>query len=180
MIRDILTAHFERYPLMGPQDAVKLIYQRVFGPGHLITDPEKAAAFIRAEMAECCGADGPLYESIGGGLCRLNLGPCKARGIPAEDICALLTEAAGGTPGDKKDFRKAAEELRAMADAGETPFGADELEIFLAQYDFGACPPVRHSAAYREAYRPAYRIVIRKKLKDYLARRREKESLQKS
>ena len=46
MIRDILAEHFERYPLMVPQDAVKLIYQRVFGPGHLIRDPEAALRAI--------------------------------------------------------------------------------------------------------------------------------------
>ena len=88
MLEDILLQHLERYPQMEPQDAVKLIYQQEFGPGHLIRDEKKALEFLRQEMA---GAGEPLpgealYESIGNGLCRLNLRPCKAKGIPAEDI----------------------------------------------------------------------------------------------
>ena len=31
----ILREHAERYPLMQPTDAVKLIYQNEFGGGHL-------------------------------------------------------------------------------------------------------------------------------------------------
>ena len=179
MIRDILTAHFDRYPLMEARDAVKLIHQHIFGPGHLIQDREKALALIREEMS-AAPAGQPLYESIGGGLCRLNLGPCKGRGIPAEDICALFMQAADGTQGDKKAFREAIRELRDMADQGDTPFEAVTLDVLLAAYDEKKCPPLRHSEAYRRAYRPAYRVVIQKKLKDYLARRREGESLQKS
>ena len=34
----ILRAHAEKYPLMRPQDAVKLVYQNEFGGGHLIVD----------------------------------------------------------------------------------------------------------------------------------------------
>lgn len=175
MIRDILTAHFERYPLMGPQDAVKLIYQHVFGPGHLIRDRQKALQAIREETAALTeGGEEPLYEFLGGGLCRLNLRPCKQRGIPAEDICELLTEAANGTKGDPKAFRRALRELQAMAEAGETPFEAVEMDMFLLDYPEKGCPPVHHSPAYRAAYRPAYRVVIQKRLKDYLAARRAK------
>ena len=36
----ILASHAERYPLMEPTDAVKLIYQNEFGGGHLIRDEE--------------------------------------------------------------------------------------------------------------------------------------------
>ena len=187
MIRDILAEYFDRYPLAGPQDAVKLIYQHVFGPGHLIRDREKTLRVLREEMALLSAWDGkePLYERIGGGLCRLNLRPCIAKGIPAEDICALLTEAAEGTKGDVKKFRQALGELEEMADYGETPFEGIALDVFLMDYRDRGCPPVHHSVPYREAYRPAYRVVIQKKLKDYLAARREEagggnESLQKS
>ncbi len=181
MIRDILAEHFERYPLMGPQDAVKLIYQRVFGPGHLIRDPDAALRAIREEMKGLSDWDGrePLYERLGGGLCRLNLRPCRAKGIPAEDVCDLLMQAANGTQGDMKEFRRCLKELEDMAEYGETPFEGIALDVFLL--DYRGARPVHHSVPYREAYRPAYRVVIQKKLKDYLAARREKqESLQKS
>ena len=57
MLEDILLQHFDRYPKMEPQDAVKLIYQHAFGPGHLIRDEKKAFAFLQQELA---GAGEPL------------------------------------------------------------------------------------------------------------------------
>ena len=30
--------HLEMYPLMQPQDVMKLLYQRNYGPEHMITD----------------------------------------------------------------------------------------------------------------------------------------------
>ena len=42
MLEDVLLQHFDRYPRMQPQDAVKLIYQQEFGPGHLVKDEKKA------------------------------------------------------------------------------------------------------------------------------------------
>ncbi len=51
MLEDILLQHFDRYPQMQPQDAVKLIYQQEFGPGHLIKDEKKALEYLRQEMA---------------------------------------------------------------------------------------------------------------------------------
>ena len=176
MLKDVLLTHFDRYPLMTPQDAVKLIYQQEFGPEHLIRDPGKALAALRKEMVglEADAAE-PLYEPIGNGLCRLNLRPCMARGIPAEDICRMFCETAQSVSGDRKRFRQGLRELRALAEAEETPFDAVELDLFLAQYP-DACPAVRHSEAYRAAYRPAYRLVLQKKIKDDLAARRKRKA----
>ena len=48
---DILLSHFVRYPQMTPQDAVKLLYQSAFGPGHLIRDEGMARARLAEELA---------------------------------------------------------------------------------------------------------------------------------
>ena len=47
MLESILAAHFEKYPAMRPEDAVKLIYQNEFGPGHMIPDAQRALARLR-------------------------------------------------------------------------------------------------------------------------------------
>ena len=173
MMEDILLQHFEKYPQMQAQDAVKLIYQQEFGPEHMIKDPAKALAMIRQEMNGLePQPEEPLYEAIGNGLCRLNLRPCVERGIPAEDIARLFTETVSGVQGDKKQFRQALRALQRLAEEDETPFDPVELDIFLAHYP-AACPALHHSEAYRAAYAPAYRIVLQKKLKDYLAARRQ-------
>ncbi len=173
MLKDVLLTHFERYPRMAPQDAVKLIYQQEFGPEHLIRDPEKALQMLKQEMDGLAADDKePLYESIGNGLCRLNLRPCAARGIPAEDICRLFCETAASVTGDRRRFRQGIRDLRELAEDGETPFEAIEMDLFLARYP-DSCPAVHHSEAYRAAYRPAYRLVLQKKVKDYLAEQRK-------
>ncbi len=173
MAEDILLEHFARYPGMEPQDAVKLLYQREFGPAHMLRDPKGALTALRREMT---GLGEPLsgerlYEPIGGGLCRLNLRPCLSKGISAEDICALCLETAEGMRGDEKRFRQALRVLQRLAEEEETPFDAAALDIFLARYPARPCP-VHHSDAYRAAYRPAYRLVSQKKIKDYLAEKR--------
>ena len=176
MLEDILLQHFERYPQMEPQDAVKLIYQQEFGPEHAVKDAKKALILLKQEMDALTPKPGePLYESIGNGLCRLNLRPCAERGIPAEDIARLFLETAQAASGDKKSFRQGLKALQKLAEAGETPFDAVELDLFLARYP-DSCPAVHHSVSYHLAYAPAYRVVAQKKVKDYLAGRRNSQS----
>ncbi len=173
MLEDILLQHFAQYPKMEPQDAVKLIYQQEFGPEHMIKDPGKSLSSLKTEMAALpAGPAGEtLYESIGNGLCRLNLRPCREKGIPAEDVNRLFVETAQSTEGDKKRFRQSLRALQKLAEEGETPFDAIDLDLFLARYP-DSCPAMHHSVSYRLAYAPAYRIVAQKKLKTYLAGRR--------
>ena len=173
MLEDILLQHFAQYPKMEPQDAVKLIYQQEFGPEHMIRDAAKSLAALKMEIAQLqsSGAKEPLYESIGNGLCRLNLRPCRDRNIPAEDVNRLFVETAQGMEGDKRRFRQGLRALQKLAEEEETPFDAVELDLFLARYP-DSCPALHHSVTYRLAYAPAYRIVAQKKLKAYLAGRR--------
>ncbi len=173
MLEDVLLRHFEAYPRMEPQDAVKLIYQQEFGAEHAVKDAKKALTMLRQEMETLSPRPGEaLYEAIGNGLCRLNLRPCLERGIPAEDIARLFLETAQGAQGDKKRFRQGIKTLQKLAEAGETPFEAIDLDVFLARYP-DSCPAVHHSVAYHLAYAPAYRVIAQKKVKDYLAGRRQ-------
>lgn len=175
MINDILAAHFESYPAMEPADAVKLIYQNEFGPGHMIPDEKKALARLQQEMSSLSPIDRaePLYESIGNGLCRLNLRPCMERKIPPEEINRLFCETSKGMQGDQKQLIKKLQTLSQMADRDETPFFAAELDYYLILYREKKYPAVHHSEAYRAAYAPAYRVVLQKRLKDYLKQLRK-------
>lgn len=179
MMQNILAEHFARYPKMEPRDAVKLLYQAEFGPEHMIRDGQKSLSLIREEMASLAGREGErMYEPIGGGLCRWNLAACREKGIPPEDVNRLFVETARSVKGDKRRFREALRLLEEMAENDETPFEAIHLDIFLIWYRDKNCPAVHHSDTYKNAYHPAYRVVSQKKLKEYLAARRE--SLQKS
>lgn len=49
MTDPILLTHAQKYPLMEPRDAVKLLYQRNFGGGHLIPDEAACLDFLQQE-----------------------------------------------------------------------------------------------------------------------------------
>ena len=85
---DILLFHFARYPKMTPQDAVKLLYQSAFGPGHLLRNEDMARNRLAEELAATQESDGPLLEDIGGGYARLYLGAAKRANLPLEEIFA--------------------------------------------------------------------------------------------
>ena len=50
-LRAVLVMHARRYPVMKPQDVIKLCYQSEFGGGHLIRDIQSSLQFIAEEMA---------------------------------------------------------------------------------------------------------------------------------
>ena len=47
---DALIAYAERYPAAEPQDLYKLVFQDLYGPGHLLTDSTAALRYINAEL----------------------------------------------------------------------------------------------------------------------------------
>lgn len=155
----VLSTHFARYPAMTPQDAVKLLYQAVFGPGHLIADPAAAAVRLSAERAACEKTDAPAFEPIGGGFARLHLGARELEGISDEVLTRLFLSAAEKT-GEMETFLAELSKLEALAAEGKTPFSREELAAYLAAYRAEGCPMVSHSEAYRQAYSPAYRVVF--------------------
>lgn len=159
-MRTILLAHFDRYPEMTPQDAVKLVYQSAFGPGHLLADPERARAFLHRELEETPARAGAVYEPIGGGYARLHLAAAKAEGMAETEIFAAFFRAANRQTPGKAAFEQGLSLLEGLAAAGQTPFSAEALADYLARYRAEGCPMVSHSEIYRNAYRPAYRVVL--------------------
>ena len=70
---DILKAHHQRYPLMMPQDVVKLIYQHEFGGGHLIKDKNLSLIRLEEEYASIQKINEEEIIPIGNDLVRVSL-----------------------------------------------------------------------------------------------------------
>lgn len=156
----VLGAHARRYPLMRPQDAVKLVFQNEFGGGHLIQDAGECLLRLETEYAlvqEDAGM--PLTESLGNGMARLHIAAAKARGIPAAEIHELFMKSASRAQGSRASFESKLALLLCAADEGLFAFGGDELTRYLDKYRRAGSPLVSHSEAYRAAYLPAYRVV---------------------
>ena len=164
-LKQILTDHARRYPLMEPTDAVKLIYQNEFGGGHLIRDEAACIAYLQREYgAVAQSADASLTEDIGNGLVRMNLRALNAHSYPPEALAADFIRSAAAHTGNLDSFLKKLDILRQLTKDGHFGFSSEVLEDYLCSYAEAGYPMVSHSETYRKAYAPAYRIV----LKEYL------------
>lgn len=147
----LLRLHRARYPLMQPQDGVKLLYQSVFGPMHLGEDVEVLAADIAEEwktVPETVSPDGA--ERIGGGLCRFPLQPDAFSTEAARLLAELMQQTARHCRGSPTQLRRLLEQFGAEA---------PDLRRWLAETAWDAASPVRHSAQFRAAYQPHYRLL---------------------
>ncbi len=159
-MQELLRAQVNRYPALEVLDAVKLCYQSEFGGGHLVSSREESLERLREETKGLSPVPGkPLFESIGGGLCRLNLDAENAWNLRLETINGLFFTAAKDKRGNREGFEKKLQVLKHLCQAGEMPFSSSELEAYLISYRESGYPPVSHSDTYRELYQPHYRVV---------------------
>jgi len=155
-ITRIIRNHAARYPESEPQDVVKLLYQSVFGPGHLVSDPNAAAERLLHELKNSPSRESVFNDEIGGGFARLHL-------IPGTDpdyaLFAFLKSAR--SVGSSHELLKAFETLYHLSGEDALTFDTQSLNRYLDDYRAAGCPMVSHSAAYRGAYAPSYRVVHR-------------------
>jgi uridine kinase len=164
----ILRSHASAYPAMRPPDAVKLIHQNEFGPGHLIFDEGQSLALLRQELAMIKrDLATPLSEPIGNGLVRLHLA-AAGRKVRPDTLGRWFVLTAADAGGSAAAMEHKLGCLRDVCQTGAFGFSPEELSQYLSKYTALRYPAVRHSEAYRRAYRPAYRLV-RSVFADYFA-----------
>jgi len=157
-LKAILIAHAQRYPLMQPTDAVKLIYQNEFGGGHLIRDEHACLNYLRQEYASVTkDSTAPLYEDIGNGIVRVNLAAVKPEDL--EQLGQDFIASAAKHKGTLDSFLNKLEVLRKLTAEGVFTFDTNALSAYLYEYKAAGYPAVSHSPEYRQAYNPAYRII---------------------
>lgn len=157
-MESVLKQHADRYPLMEPTDAVKLVYQNEFGGGHLIADEAACLAYLRAEYEKTPAA--PYYaEDLGNGICRVYLGGVT----DIEALGRAFLQSAAMHKGSLPAFLEKLETLRKVTRESVFVFTSEDLESYLAEYQKAGYPPVSHSETYRRAYHPAYRVILKSK-----------------
>ncbi|HIZ55648.1 MAG TPA: MerR family transcriptional regulator [Firmicutes bacterium] len=158
----ILRAHAIRYPAMQPQDAVKILYQNVFGGGHMIAHPSASLRRLMEEYQNVIpDAHTPLTEPIGNGICRLHMQALQEK-TQLLTVNRLFVASAEEIHGETADFLKKLEILRQETENGRMPFSPEILEEYLTLYLREGCHAVSHSPVYRETYHPAYRLLLEK------------------
>lgn len=157
-LEQILREHAAKYPLMQPQDAVKLIYQNEFGSGHMIRDAVSCMQRLEQEYQETIHDTSlPACEPIGNRIFRIHLAA-----IQPEDVSALgeaFIRTAAEYNGTLPYFLDKLQILIQLTKAGIFHFTPEELDIYLREYANAGYPMVSHSEIYRQRYIPAYRII---------------------
>ena len=160
-LEQILRRHARKYPMMQPTDAVKLIYQNVFGGGHLIRDPEGCINILQREYENTPQEQpAPLLESIGNGLVRVMLNAIDGSGYSIRQLGDDFIRSSEEHKGNLNGFLIKLEILRKVTVSGVFGFTLEEQETYLEAYKEAGYPMVSHSEQYRQAYKPAHRIVL--------------------
>lgn len=167
-MKEILLTHTRRYPLMQPQDAVKLLYQSQFGGGHMIQDEAACLEFLYREYAATPQTDHSLWEDIGNGMVRVHLSALDAHHYTPQQLGQDFIRSAASVQGSMDTFLQNSILLKKLASSGDLPFSAEALAAYLTGYAAAGYPAVSHSEVYRNAYHPAYRVVQICQLPDFL------------
>ena len=105
---NFLKKHLESHPLAQARDAVKFLYQRSFGGGHMITD---AASCRERTAAETALAQGTApHELLGGGLGRLSLMTARNAGLSPSTAADMFIITANTHTPDSAAFHMALSE----------------------------------------------------------------------
>ncbi len=156
-----LTFHLKTYPLMEPQDVVKLCYQQAFGASHFCDSDKAALTALSKEMDECtANSNLPLLEPLDSQhhTFRLSLSAAKAAGISPKLLAKAFTLDSKTTPQNSLWFSQALKCLNRLAEDDFFPFNAKEMQCYLASYQQEGCPVVSHSETFHNAYQPHYRV----------------------
>jgi len=156
-LRAILSEHVKKYPQMEVQDAVKLIYQNEFGPGHLLADLNRAKSYLKQEAQETRfdGEDEEVF--IGNGLVRLNV--CGLNETEMDELVLKMEKTAKEHKGSLDLFIQKIDVLIQMKKEGYFLFSMDQLMRYLEEYSRQGYPMVSHSDSYRRKYKPHYRVI---------------------
>ena len=145
---------YQKYPLMRLEDFVKQAYQAQFGCGHLLGG--NVEQYIRNEMVKA-SPTGNLWDAIGNGMCRVNLGDCRQRGYLPSLIANVMKISV--PQGTTEGLESMLQTLGDLALEHRVDVDHNALVAFLANYRQQGYPPIHHSPTFRLNYKPHYRVM---------------------
>ncbi len=166
-LHDIIISHLKKYNITNPTDLLKLIYQNVFGSGHLLADAEKVRSFIESEIP-LASATYPSYEHIGNGLCRLSISTLLNTTLSADTYQRIFTLSASESMGSDEEFLKKCCEVAQLLGEMDTTVDGYMLNREVEKWVESGKGLFSHSDEYKKAHNPRYRVV-KKQYCDFLA-----------
>jgi hypothetical protein len=164
-VADLVIMHKAARPAMRARDAYKLLFQGVFGVGHIMGPG--AWDYLQKEAAGVDVNDqpgDPLMEnvSLDGSVIRVNLRPYIRESYPLNHLMEAMRNSE--ITGDPAHFVEIWDAYAELVWSGQLNFEHDEVDDINRGLDKNAPQPLHHTPQYREAYRPAYRVVRRREI----------------
>ena len=152
----------EWHPSMKARDFYKLLYQRNFGPAHILNDLTTSREYLIEEYDSSEAECGPVFEPVDseGHFYWLHLRRAKYRNISAESIWGVLVKTAMGFVGQKEEFHS---EWNAITNFLKER-NLDDFEEINSHASSDDPPVLHHSREFAAAEKPSYRIVSAKAL----------------
>ena len=157
----IVKKHLQLYPMMQPQDVIKLLYQRNYGPEHMI-DGCRSLHVLQEEAQEVViDENASLFTPIGNAYVRLNLNRAL-REYSVAQINEMFVRSAGIVNGSMSQYLTDIKLIQRNFDGLKASFTQEDFNEYLSWYRSQAYPAVHHTPIYRQTYDPHYRVVFNK------------------
>ena len=153
-----LKEHLKKYPLMEVEDILKLYFQGILGPGHLINDYDIALYRVEQEYQQIKNENfnHDLVEEISDEYVRIYLLPYRKS---HSDFSMLVDAFMKSTkePTDIFKFVQKVKDLREICDK-------KKIDDYLEKGDY----LISHSHIYKNNYHPHYLVIHKKYLSQVL------------
>ena len=156
----LLQEHALRYPALAIDDVFKFLFQSAFGCEHMLQSPERATAYIEAELSRI---GTPIVsphdvERLDGNFSRVHLS-YLARGLSPATLGMLFYLSAEPQENALDALLAKLDVAYAMTEQGKLPFSPTEFAQRRDEWRRVGFCAIHHSNAFREAYAPAYRVI---------------------
>jgi hypothetical protein len=145
-----------------PQDVYKLLYQGVFGVGHIISSRAWDVLVEEAGRIDLEDhPDDPLLEPVSpdGSMVRVNLRQYINKDGDLETLFRVMKESAK-IVGDSEVFIEYWRQFKELVKGDKLSFSLSDIQRLDEMIESEGVKPRHHTEAYREAYYPAYRVVL--------------------
>ncbi len=165
LVGDLVSSHLIIRPKMRARDAYKLLYQGVFGVGHIMGPG--AWDYLKREGESLDLAYQPeesLMESVSldGSVVRVNLRPFLRGGYPLKSLMDAMK--ASTIQGRASEFLELWDAFAELVFRGRLTINSADVNEINKSLNRIIPQPMHHTLEYREVYHPAYRVVSRKEM----------------
>lgn len=167
---NLIINHLKLRPLALPGDIYKLLYQGVFGVGHIISDHAWEVIVEEAGRIDLDDhINDPLFEPVSpdGSMVRVNLRQYINRGGNLETLFNVMKESAK-VQGEQEVFLDYWRQFKELVNEGKLEFSLRDIQSLDKVIKRDGVRPMHHTEAYREAYYPAYRVVLLRVYEEFI------------